>query len=219
MLAEELLRCHGMFSLVAAEARRDEVCDLVCSSAHQWDSVVEASVPLGEFCPTVRAAEVEAHKESAPLLKANVAGFAGPLRPRNARLMASFLRIAPISRAIDGVKSLWVVDPFLFSRGVNLIAVPVMEAASPGEKSQMNFLVCLFPSPLPKFLSADLAAMDARPFLLVGTRLREILSAISTLVIALISPITSDPFWVTRAALLISAAPVAEILVRHDVLS
>lgn len=181
--------------------------------------MVEASILLVEFCSTVRAAEVEVHKESLPILKTDVAGFARPLRPRNSRLMAPFLGIAPISRAIDGVKSLWVIDAFLFSCGVDLIAVPMMKAASLGEKSLMNFLVCLFPSSLSKLFTANLAAMDARPFLLVSTRLLKVLSAISALVFALIDPITRDPLRVAQATLLISAAPVARVLVRHDVVS
>ena len=133
--------------------------------------------------------------------------------------MAPFLRIAPISRAIDGVKSLWVIDSFLFSRGVNLIAMPMMEAASFGEKSPTDFLVCLFPSSLPKLFTVNLAAMDARPFLLVGTHLLKVLSAIFTLVFALIGSITRDPLRLAQATLLISAAPVARVLVRHEVLS
>lgn len=116
--------------------------------------------------------------------------------------MAPFLRIAPISRAIDGVKSLWLIDSFLFSRGVNLIAMPMMEAASFGEKGLMDFLVCLSPFSLPKLFTANLAAMDARPFLLVGTHLLKVLSAISTLVFALIGPITRHPKRFAQATLL-----------------
>jgi hypothetical protein len=96
--------------------------------------------------------------------------------------MAPFLGVTPISRVIDGEKSLWVIDSFLFSRRVNLIAVPIVEAASLGQKGLMDLLVSLFPPTFPKLLSANLAAIGARPFLLIGANLFQVLSAILTLV-------------------------------------
>ena len=96
--------------------------------------------------------------------------------------MAPFLRVTPISRTIHSLDFLRVIDTPLFLRGVNLLAMSMLEAAPLGEKSLMYFLVSLFPLSFSKHFAAYLAAMDARPFLLIDTHLLEVLSAIFPLV-------------------------------------